>query len=150
MVKKLPANAGDIRDTGSVPPGKIPRRRKRQLTPLLLPGESHGQSRLVGYSPRATKSWTRLKRLSTPLEADGTSLNFGLGCVTCFSQQKISVCNSGRGFRRMCMVWPVFAPLPPSGGHILISLHFRMMRDMRRVDQLHVGAKPGLDHPTSK
>ena len=55
VVKKLPANAGDIRDTGSVPPGKIPRRRKRQLTPLLLPGETHGQSRLVGYSPRGHK-----------------------------------------------------------------------------------------------
>ena len=26
----------------------------------------------------------------------------------------------------MCTVWLVFAPLPPSGGHTLISLHFRM------------------------
>ena len=32
-------------------------------TPVFLPGESHGQRRLVGY--RATKSWTRLKRLKT-------------------------------------------------------------------------------------
>ena len=32
--------------------GKMPWRRAWQLTPVFLPGESHGQSRLVGYSPR--------------------------------------------------------------------------------------------------
>ena len=31
--------------------GKIPRRRKQQPTPVFLPGESHGQRSLVGYSP---------------------------------------------------------------------------------------------------
>ena len=35
-------------------------RRKWQPTPVLLPGESHGQRSLVGYSPRVTKSQTRL------------------------------------------------------------------------------------------
>ena len=30
---------------------KIPWRRKWQLTPVLLPGESHGQRSLVSYSP---------------------------------------------------------------------------------------------------
>ena len=28
-----------------------PRRRKWQLSPVFLPGESHGQRRLVGYGP---------------------------------------------------------------------------------------------------
>ena len=32
--------------------GKIPWRRKWQSTPVLLPGKSHGQMSLVGYSPR--------------------------------------------------------------------------------------------------
>ena len=32
--------------------GKIPWRRAWQLTPIFLPGESHGQRSLVGYSPR--------------------------------------------------------------------------------------------------
>ena len=32
--------------------GKIPWRSKRQPTPLFLPGKSHGQRSLVGYSPR--------------------------------------------------------------------------------------------------
>ena len=31
--------------------GKIPWRRKWQPTPVFLPGESHGQSRLVGNGP---------------------------------------------------------------------------------------------------
>ena len=36
--------------------GKIPWRRKWQPTPVLSPGESHGQRSLVGYSPRGRKS----------------------------------------------------------------------------------------------
>ena len=31
--------------------GKIPWGRTWQLTPVFLPGESHGQGSLVGYSP---------------------------------------------------------------------------------------------------
>ena len=31
--------------------GKIPWRRAWQFTPVFLPGESHGQKSLVGYSP---------------------------------------------------------------------------------------------------
>ena len=58
VVKNLPANAGDIRDAGSIPgtqvqsPGQEdPQRRAWQLTPVLLPRESHGQRSLAGYSP---------------------------------------------------------------------------------------------------
>ena len=39
---------------------KIPWRRKWHPTPVFLPRESHGQRSLVGYSPRVTKSRTRL------------------------------------------------------------------------------------------
>ena len=34
---------------------KIPCRRKWQPTPVCLPGESHGQRSLLGYSPRGHK-----------------------------------------------------------------------------------------------
>ena len=48
MVKKPPANAGD---TSLIPGlGRFPWRRKWQPTPVFLPGESHGQRSLVGYS----------------------------------------------------------------------------------------------------
>ena len=45
--------------------GKIPWKSAWQHTPVFLPGESHGQRSLVGYSPWARKSQTRLKPLST-------------------------------------------------------------------------------------
>ena len=52
MVKNPPANAGDIRDVGSVPgSGRSPRGGHGNPTPVFLPGESHGQRNLVGYSP---------------------------------------------------------------------------------------------------
>ena len=35
--------------------GKIPWRRTWQSTPVFLPGESHGQRSLVGYSPWGPK-----------------------------------------------------------------------------------------------
>ena len=35
---------------------KIPRRRKGQPTPVSLPGKSHGQRSLVGYSPWGHKT----------------------------------------------------------------------------------------------
>ena len=52
VVKKLPANAGDIRDWSSIPGSeRFPWRRAQQPTPGFLPGESHGQRSLVGYHP---------------------------------------------------------------------------------------------------
>ena len=51
VVKNLPANAGAVGDTGPLPGvGKIPWKRVWQLTPVFLPGKSHGQRSLVGYS----------------------------------------------------------------------------------------------------
>jgi len=38
--------------------GEDPLEKEMQPTPVLLPGESHGQRSLAGYSPRVTKSPT--------------------------------------------------------------------------------------------
>ena len=43
---------------------EIPWRMKWQPTPVSLPGKSHGQRNLVGYSPRGRKSQTQLEQLS--------------------------------------------------------------------------------------
>ena len=49
MVRNPPANAGDTRDAGSIPGlGRSPGAGHGNL---LLPGESHGQRNIVGYSP---------------------------------------------------------------------------------------------------
>ena len=39
-------------------------RREWQPTPVLLPGESHGQRSLVGYSPLGRKKWDMTERLT--------------------------------------------------------------------------------------
>ena len=51
-VKKPPANARCGFDPWL---RKIPGRRKYQPTPIFLPGESHGQRSLEGYSPWGCK-----------------------------------------------------------------------------------------------
>ena len=43
--------------------GKIPWRRKCQPTPVLLPGKSHEQRRLVGYSPWGRKELDMTEQL---------------------------------------------------------------------------------------
>ena len=52
MVKNSPASATDVKRHGSDPwVRKIPWRRAWQPSPVFLPGESHGQRSLAGYSP---------------------------------------------------------------------------------------------------
>ena len=52
VVKNPPANAEDIRDIGLIPgSGRSPGARAWQSIPVFLPGESHGQKSMVGYSP---------------------------------------------------------------------------------------------------
>ena len=59
VVKNVPTNAGDVKDTGdmgSIPwVGKIPWQRAWQPTSVFLPGESHGWGSLAGYSPWGCK-----------------------------------------------------------------------------------------------
>ena len=59
-VKRLPA----MRETRVQSLGQEdPWRRKWQPTPVSLPGESHGQRSLVGYSPRGRKESDTTERL---------------------------------------------------------------------------------------
>ena len=56
VVKNLPANAGDIGDQRV---RKIPWRKTWQPTPVFLPGESHGQRSMAGYSLQGHKESDR-------------------------------------------------------------------------------------------
>ena len=51
VLKNPPASAGDKKHEFGPWVRKIPWRRKWQPTPAFLPGESHGQRSLEGYSP---------------------------------------------------------------------------------------------------
>ena len=55
VVKNSPANVGDARDAGSIPRSGRSLEEDWQPTPVFLPGESHGQRTLVGYSPLGHK-----------------------------------------------------------------------------------------------
>ena len=63
--------------------GKIPWRRKQQPTPVFLPGESHGQRSLSGYSPRGckesdtTEATQHARRLAPPATALSPSITPG-------------------------------------------------------------------------
>ena len=61
VVKNPPANAGDVHLIPRL--GSSPWRRKWQPTQVFLPGKSHGQRSLIGYSP-----WGH-KRIGHDLEA---------------------------------------------------------------------------------
>ena len=52
VVKNLPANAGDVRNASLIPgSGRSPGEGHGKPTSVFLPGESHGQRSLEGYSP---------------------------------------------------------------------------------------------------
>ena len=52
VIKNLPVNAGHARGVGLIPgSGRFPESGKWQPSPIFLPGKSHGQRSLAGYSP---------------------------------------------------------------------------------------------------
>ena len=70
--------------------GKIPQRRAWQPTPVFLPGESHGQRSLVGYSP-----WGR-KRVRHNL-ATNTTVHTYLGHFCFYPDRTQSTLNIKKG-----------------------------------------------------
>ena len=57
MVKKPPANAGEVRDADLIPEWGRPPEEVMAAHSVFLPGESHGQSSLAGYNPWSHKEW---------------------------------------------------------------------------------------------
>ena len=64
--------------------GKIPWRRKWQSTPVPLPGKSHGQRSLIGYSPWGHKELDMTKQLhfhlSSSVHRDSPGKTTGVSC----------------------------------------------------------------------
>ena len=66
VVKNPPANVGDTGNLSWIPwVMKIPWRKKWQPTPVFLPGKSHGERSMVGYSPWGHKESNTTQQLST-------------------------------------------------------------------------------------
>ena len=62
-------------------------RREWQPTPVSLPGESHGQRSLVGYSPWGHKELDTTERLTLLLQEMGDILTFVTTHVSTFAKQ---------------------------------------------------------------
>ena len=57
LIKNLPANAGDIRDTGSIPGlGRSPREGHGNPLQYSCLENIHGQRSLTGYNPQGHKA----------------------------------------------------------------------------------------------
>ena len=66
VIKNLPPSAADTGDAGLIPElGRRPGVRTWLPTPVFLPGKSHGQRNVAGYSPRDGKGSHTTERLST-------------------------------------------------------------------------------------
>ena len=74
MVKNPPANAGDIRDVGSIPgSGRSPGGGNgNPLQVPFLPGNPKDRGAWWAIVHGVAKSWTRLKQLSTHVPANTT------------------------------------------------------------------------------
>ena len=72
--------------------GKIPWRRAWQLTPVFLPGESHGQRTLAGYSP-----WGR-KKLNTTEATEHTHVHKDATWTSTQPTSPSLPCSSFRGW----------------------------------------------------
>ena len=68
VVKNLPANAGDIKDLGSIPGlGRFLLEEEMAPAPVFLPVKSLEQRRLEGYSPWGEKELDTTDRLTPSL-----------------------------------------------------------------------------------
>ena len=64
--KESVCNTGDTGESGSIPgPGRSPAEGNGNPFIVFLPGKSHGQRNLVGYSPRGSKELDMSERLNT-------------------------------------------------------------------------------------
>ena len=86
--KESACNAGD---PGSTWVRKIPWRRKWKPTPVLLPGEFHGQRSLAGYSPRGCRELDTTEQLSLSFITKASCNETVRGSGRCDLERKISL-----------------------------------------------------------
>ena len=129
-VKNLPAMQETwFQFLGSVAAGKIPCRREWQPTPVFLPGESHGQRSLAGYSPWGCKesditditllsyisvqSLSRVRLFATPWIA---ARQVSLSITNSRSSLRLTSIESVMPSSHLILCHPLFLlpPIPPS------------------------------------
>ena len=93
MVKNLPARQETW--VWSLVWDKVPWRRGWQPTPVFLPGKSHGQGRLAGYSKwglQKSQTWLQ-DNMSTFINICSTDSGLPVTCSTCHWELAKAVCS---------------------------------------------------------
>ena len=86
VVKNSITNSGDTREAGSVPGlYTFPWRKAWQPTPVLLPGESHGQRTRVGYCSKGVEINLKFTRVEHEVVTRPPS---SASCHYCFTTHK--------------------------------------------------------------
>ena len=87
MVKNPPVKAGDLRNRGSIPGEEDPLEEGMVTHSSFLPGESHGQRSLVGYSSWGSQTDTTewLSMHACTWVCKGVSLRIFIKYVICGS-----------------------------------------------------------------
>ena len=79
---EVKASASNARDPGSIPgSGRSPGEVNGNPTPVFLPGESHGQKSLVGYSPWGRKESDTTERLHSLTDLGSSSFSVLSFCL---------------------------------------------------------------------
>ena len=114
--------------------GKIPWRRAWQLPPAFLPGESHGQRSLAGYSPEGHKK-TQLKWLSSSSSIISTSYPIiqprPLSLLQLSESQYLSTWGLGVGEAGTCC-----KPPNKTQDHQIKLLKYRRSKNQERLTQI--------------
>ena len=113
--KESTCNVGDV---GSDPwVRKIHWRREWQPTPVFLPGESHGQGSLVGYSPWGCKELNTVEQLSNNNEQLTTWSSWPLAEGSLLWSLPLSAHRKPLSLNGFFSTNQIFPPPPQSLGH---------------------------------
>ena len=108
MVKNSPTNATDPGDAGLIPGlGRSPGGGKWQPTPVFLPGESHGQRSLVGYSPWGCKELEMTERLTLSLSLSKEKVGFFSPLIKLFCLGRSPGEGNGNPLQYSCLENPM-------------------------------------------
>ena len=123
--------------------GKIPCRKKWQPTPVFLPGESHGQRSLEGYSPWCCKELDMTDRLmlSFILKFIGKKGQFLHIYLHILSPTSILP------RKRKWQPTPVFLPGESHGRRSLVGCSLQGRKESDRTERLHFHFHLELSRP---
>ena len=150
VVKKPSVNAWGGRDVGSIPgSGRFPWRKKRQPTPVFLPGKFHEYKSLTGFRPQSCKELDMTEQLSlqTSLKWSSEARRGSSSPVPLHAYYRTRVNLTPRGKDVHCIFYKKFTTSATAKQKTIITLnpHFSLM-DFHSKQILSTSFFTGLDY----